>query len=124
MIQQVFSTFNNGQQRPTIESLYKMLYSILEYFGHVYLVVDALDEYPSSRRSELLNSLHKLRKLDPGCLHLLATSRREKDIEDSFSHLTQSPEIFWDISVQGVHVRRDIDIYILHRMRTEDKFQK
>lgn len=102
-----------------------MLATMFENFNQVYLVIDALDEYPIFERNKLLKALATIRKSDPGNLHLLATSRREKDIEDSFMlQCNQLPGVFWDIRMQGSHVEHDIKTYVNHRLENEPKFQK
>jgi len=53
---------------------------------HVFLVLDALEEYPeypedkSPGRSTLLETVSQLSKMHPQHLHLVVTSRREPDI--------------------------------------------
>ena len=55
----------------------------------------------------------------PRDLHILATSRREKDIEDELS-----PVADHNINIQSAIVDVDIRIYIHHRMATDEKLKK
>ena len=89
---------------------------ILEGFGHVYLVFDALDECP--KRRELLRWLKGIicAKLDG--VHLLVTSRWEGDIIDCLEPLI--PDII-DI---GGQVHHDITIYIREALQTDPRFTR
>ena len=89
---------------------------ILEGFGHVYLIFDALDECP--KRRELLGWLSGIISAKLDGVHLLVTSRWEGEIIDSLAPLI--PDVI-DI---GNQVHHDITIYIHEALRTDPRFTR
>jgi hypothetical protein len=51
-------------------------------------------------------------------LHLLAVSKPEADIRMTFEDIRQVARGFWEVKVEGVRVRRDIEKYLDHRLRS------
>lgn len=90
-------------------------------FDRIYVVLDALDECPQSenKRPALLNLLHDVRGWDASSLHMLVTSRREADIEDSFGYIGS----FTGITVAGPQVEEDIKMYLRQSLQG-NKFKK
>ena len=81
----MYSHCGNGYQQPSLDDLHSVLQQILSGFNSAYIVLDALDE--CSERDKILNwvqtvILHKNQNLR---LHLIATSRPEKAINDKFN---------------------------------------
>lgn len=71
----------SGQQPsiPTLISILRFLEASLAI--HVFIIIDALDEYPEPQRPELLRTIQSLVGKDFGNTHVLATSRAEHDIK-------------------------------------------
>jgi len=90
--------------------------SILQGFGHVYLIFDALDECP--KRRELLRWLEGIISAQLDGVHLLVTSRWEEDIRGSLEPLI--PHVI-DI---GRRVDDDIQMYIREALRTDPRFTR
>ena len=96
---------------------------IQNYFGQVYILLDALDESPlHGQRDNVLKAIETMRKwLLPG-LHLLVTSRDEPDIRDSLipagdeEVIMKNDEINWDINnfITG-HLNTDLKLRKLHK---------
>lgn len=63
----------------------------------LFIVIDALDECPLPERRELLRRINELRKEGNGKVHILATSRREPDVDD---RLKEPPTVAMDIKDQ------------------------
>jgi hypothetical protein len=84
--------------------------------GDVFVFLDALDECPKSdgEREKLLDTLHVINSWNMDSLHILATSRRESDIEESFRIHFRTSDTFQAIRVQGVQVENDIRKFIRH----------
>jgi hypothetical protein len=85
----------------------------MQQFAHVYLVFDALDEF--TQRPELMDILKTVAEWELGNVHLLVTSRKEWDIENSLRTYVQEQEI--------VNLRRDVvdrDILRYVRLRLSD----
>jgi hypothetical protein len=116
--QEAYEKANNGQLSPSTESLMAMLNAAIDGFEEVYIFVDALDECPKSskeedwEREEFLHCIHQICSWQKDSLHLLATSRKETDIQEFFISLSTSLESCRAISVQGKLVEVDIRKYI------------
>jgi hypothetical protein len=121
-------TFRDKNARPGLRHLENALWDAVSGFDAVYLVVDALDECGTSqdrevqdRRAILLTSLAKLQGSCPHNVHILATSRKEPDIEAKFSKLLRTPtakEI--DLRCFREAVDHDIGTYIQQRFDSSD----
>ncbi|RDL32416.1 uncharacterized protein BP5553_08872 [Venustampulla echinocandica] len=124
-LQEAYDQANYGQQKPTQESLITMLKAVLVGFEHVYMVIDGLDECPKGegQRDELLALIYEIYGLELSCLHILLASRREIDIEDSFSNFPARLSCVTEVSVRGAHVEQDIQKYLKHRL-THRTFEK
>ena len=75
-------------QQPTDEQLQNVLRDILDKFSQAYIVIDALDE--CTERVKTLNWVNKLISVpnrEVANLHIVVTSRPERDISDIFAVL-------------------------------------
>jgi hypothetical protein len=108
-LQNAFRRNNFGQQKPPLRDLIAILQAVMDGFQDVYIVMDALDECPKagSQRETLLDVLREIHSWQLPCLHLLTTSRREVDIQESLNYSK-------DISIQGSQVEQDIVKYVEH----------
>jgi hypothetical protein len=101
-----------------------MLHSVIDGFEDVYIFLDALDECPKSdreqerEREELLNRIHQICSWNKDCLHIITTSRKERDIEESFTGLSMSHNNFKIVAFQGAHVEEDIKKYIRAKFKS------
>ncbi|KAF2790565.1 HET-domain-containing protein [Melanomma pulvis-pyrius CBS 109.77] len=115
----LFSSSNNGQQQPSLHTLEEMLQQIIQELPHVYMVLDAMDE--CSKRAELVDILETLAAWQLQNLHILMTSRRERDIESSL-------ETFMDrqtfICIQSELVDKDIQKYVQRRLSDDKRLNK
>ena len=104
-------------QQPSDEQLQNVLHDILDRFSQAYIVIDALDECTDREKS--LNWMNKL-ILDMNCkgtnLHIVVTSRPERDIHEVFTSLDPH-----SIDV-GEANTKDIVEYLTLQM--ESKFMK
>lgn len=116
-LQLAYSQSQNGQQQPTIEDLIAILHQILESFQSSYVFLDALDECAS--REELLIFISEITGWKLGGLHLLATSRKENDIEASLQGL-----VTCQVSIQRSLVDADIRVHILNQLSTDQRLSK
>jgi hypothetical protein len=109
-LEKLFSSCADSGQSPSPEELKSTLKSIMSSFENVYIVFDALDECPS--RPEFLTLLEEIHGWDVDTLRILATCRKEQDIEETLSRLV-SHQVFMDERfVDGdieVHVSRILD---------------
>jgi hypothetical protein len=101
-LETLFSRCQDGNQQPTQDALEVALQQILDIPGETFIILDALDE--CKEREELLPLLEHLISWGAGNVHVLATSRRERDIEDSLK-----PLVTGEICLQSALVNVDID---------------
>ena len=112
----LYDRYQDSRQHPPMKDLVASIPPILEGFGHVYLIFDALDECP--KRRELLCWLEGIISAKLDGVHLLVTSRWEGEIIDSLEPLI--PDVI-DI---GSQVHDDITIYIREALRTDQRFTR
>ena len=110
----LYSDCASGQRQPTTSLLLSTLQQMIGNFNETFFILDALDE--CNDRLELLENLEKISKLGLGKLHILGTSRREKDIEEALNPLVGDQE---KISIQSAVVNNDIRAYIHSRICTD-----
>jgi hypothetical protein len=91
----IHSEHDDGARKPSDETLTKCLTEALSLSaqGHVYLIVDALDEFPTNfgmptPREEVLDLVNDLVDLYLPNLHICVTSLPEIDIQTTLEPLT------------------------------------
>jgi type III secretory pathway component EscV len=87
----------------------------MQQFTHVYIVLDALDE--CTQRQELVDVLETMAGWQLGNVHLLMTSRKERDIESSLESYVKEEDT---ICLQRDVVDKDIQRYVQQRL-SDDK---
>jgi len=121
-----YSTHLNGARTPSDDELIRCLIDLLRLPGsrQVYLIVDALDECPStsslsSPREELLSLLEDLVQDKLLNLRICVTSRPEVDIKTILE-----PLAFRSVSLHDARgQQKDIKDYIESKVRTNKKMQ-
>jgi hypothetical protein len=113
----LFEANLEGQLSPTPEQLMETLRAIIGNFRNVYLVFDALDECP--KRDELLIMLQDIHGWGLDTIHMLASSRRERDIQDTLDTLV-SHEVPMDERL----VDDDIRIHVCKTLDRDIKFKR
>ena len=101
-------------QQPSDEQLQNVLRDILDGFSQAYIIIDALDE--CTDREKTLNWAKKLISDTSRNLHIVVTSRPERDIEEIFAALDPHP-----VDV-GVANTEEIVEYL--KVQMESKFMK
>jgi hypothetical protein len=109
----------NAFQKPPsdIPSLKRILTSILIAKGEVYIVVDALDE--CIEREELLLVLSEMADMKPQNLHILVTSRQERDILEGLETVVTGA-----ISLEGSKIDKDIAVHVHSQVVQHPKLKK
>lgn len=97
--------YGGGHQQPQIHSLKDVLLQILDRFQEAYLIIDSLDE--CSDRGKLLGWIAEIMSWKVAKLHLLTTSRSERDIETHMQSLDAC-----SVTLEGESVASDIEKYI------------
>ncbi|KAJ7278261.1 ankyrin repeat-containing domain protein [Mycena rebaudengoi] len=114
ILQSPFSRHLEKQTRPSINEMHAILSSVVTDYFKVYIVIDALDEYPETKHHVLLKHLAALK---PN-INLLFTSR---------PHIT--PEIFFpntpalEIRATEEDIRRYLDAQIQNSFRLSKHVQ-
>ena len=108
----MYSSYRNGEQQPSYGDLQKILQSLLGSAKNSYVVIDALDE--CTERQELLDLLKETAEWNLDNLRILATSRKEKDIEDGMLDLK-----VMQLDVRSELIGGDIRVHV-HKTLHED----
>lgn len=106
-----------GQRTPTLKELLLTAKFVIQAFLDVYIVFDALDE--CLEREEFLALLGVIYDWRIGTLHLLTTSRKERDIEVALSHMV-TQEIAMGEGLVNVDIRLHVSKVLEHAI----EFQK
>ncbi|EAT85426.2 hypothetical protein SNOG_06775 [Parastagonospora nodorum SN15] len=115
----LFSSCENGQRQPSLDALLEVTRQAMQEFAYVYVVVDALDE--CTQRSELMDMLETVAGWRLDNLHLLMTSRKERDIETSLeSYVGEEATVCLQTDV----VDQDIQRYVRQRLRVNKGLAK
>ena len=121
-----YSTHLNGTRSPSDDELIRCLIDLLKLPGSqpIYLIVDALDECPStsslsSPREKLLSLLEDLVEARLPNLRICVTSRPEVDIKAILEPLTFCPVSLHEASGQ----QKDINDYIESIVNTNKKMR-
>jgi hypothetical protein len=80
-LQQLYEKHREPRTRPSLPDFHQILSSIVAEYSKVFLIVDALDEYPEDNRKILLNNLSNL---GPN-INLMLTSRPHIDLSTAFN---------------------------------------
>jgi len=113
----LFDRHDDGQQQPREIDLRAALASVIESFPQVYLALDALDE--CTEREELMEFLDELLSSNIRGLHLLSTSRQERDIEIGFCD--HQPV---KVGLEEEHVNGDIKLHIRSKLTRDLRLKR
>ena len=116
-LKSLYSQNLNGQRQPTTDDLMVILKYIVGSFQHVYVIIDALDE--CRNREQLLLLIEEMVEWKLGNLHMLATSRQERDIE-----VCVGPLVSAQINLHSVQVNADIHTHLRERLKNDSKLKK
>ena len=111
----LFSENAEGQRTPTSQELISTFKSIIRSFENVYIVFDALDECQDRR--EFLKLLQIIHGWELGTLHLLATSRQEKDIAKVLNTLVSH-----DVAMDETLIDGDIRFHVSKTLDHDNEF--
>jgi hypothetical protein len=108
---------NSQIHKPGVHDLLEVLRESISNFNNTFIILDALDE--STNREILLPILEKISRWELKQLHLLITSRRVPDIEQSLDPLVTD-----SICIQSKLVDADIQLYIHDRLKQDVKLSR
>lgn len=105
--------------QPSGEALENALHALITDSGNIFVIVDAIDECPEGpERDRLLASINRIQKWALPSLHLLVTSRKIADIEDTLIPLSEHG-LLTPISITE-KVDSDIRLYIKNQLETRN----
>ena len=119
VLQHLYSSYSNGGRQPGGEVLLRTLHQMMTSLGEIYVILDALDE--CAKRDELLTDLEEVISWKDAKLHMLNTSRRETDIEETLTPLSDTRN---RIAIQSERVNADIRTYIHGRLQIDKKLKR
>ncbi|KIJ07095.1 hypothetical protein PAXINDRAFT_103100 [Paxillus involutus ATCC 200175] len=111
-MKRLYGVDSDEHPEPTLAQLRTTLGEVVKGFDDVYILIDALDECDS--QAELLDWVKSLQSTTPG-LHLLATSRPERIIEERMSKSSHVR-----ISLNSELLDDDIKAYVDERVEASD----
>lgn len=115
----LYSTCSAGQRQPAHHMLMSVLHQLIVSFDHTYIICDALDE--CGDRNECMDDIKMMISWALPQMHFLATSRAEKDIEDSLeTYIKAEGKIRMDNSL----INEDIKAYIEARLQTDSRLKR
>jgi hypothetical protein len=115
----LFSSCESGRQQPPLSAYVDVLRRIIIEIPRVFLVLDALDECDS--RKVLLEVITTISDWEANNLHILLTSRKERDIQDIVEQIVRSENI---VPLQSDQVDPDIRAYIVERLSKDKSLEK
>ncbi|TGO18306.1 hypothetical protein BPAE_0389g00020 [Botrytis paeoniae] len=113
-LKDAYAYCNYGQQQPTIKNLLKILKSVIVGLQDVYLVVDALDEYPKRERNALMKIVKEIHQWNIDSIHIFVTSRAEDDIRVHLTNMNEQNVAgnCQSIRVQNPNITEDIKKFL------------
>ncbi len=118
-LESLYSSCMDGERQPLYDSLLETLRQMIGRCEEMYIIMDALDECLD--RQELLASIQELFGWKFENLHILATSRMEKDIEESMAPFNDNRG---KICIRSMLVDNDIRTYVRGRLQTDPTLKR
>ncbi|KAH8797192.1 hypothetical protein DL96DRAFT_1510327 [Flagelloscypha sp. PMI_526] len=112
---QLYEKHRDGSLQPQLTTLHEFLRELVTRAPlPVYIIIDALDEFPSPSRSYLLESLLAFSRPAVDGVHVMVTSRDELDIHKQFSG-----KMSLDFSIEREMVHHDIAVFVDQALAVE-----
>jgi hypothetical protein len=115
-LETLFSKNAGARRSMTQEELMSTLKTIIGGFQAVFIIFDALDECPE--RSKFLAAIADIHHWELDTLHLLGTSRKERDIEDTLSGLVSH-----EVPMDEKRLDGDIRLHVSRTVKDDTKFR-
>jgi hypothetical protein len=94
-----------------------LLLETIEKLKDIYIIIDALDECTELQKAMKL--LEEMIKIEKGSLHLLFTSRSEREIEEDIGPIVTS-----QVLMESSFVNEDIRSFIQNRLKHDRKLRR
>lgn len=115
----LYSACGSGASQPSSNMLKNALKDLVQNSVDTFILLDALDE--CKERQRLMPIIEEMAKWKVPSLHMLFTSRKEKDIEESLSTILDEEQ---QICIQSALVADDIRKYVRSRIRSDRDLRK
>lgn len=112
-LKSLYSSCGNGARQPKVFELKQTLQDLAQSFDDTFVILDALDEF--KQREDLLDDIQEIIEWQLGSLHILVTSRRERDIKQTLDPFMNEDR---NIDIQSEVVDRDIRVYVREILQT------
>ena len=113
-LQELFEQHYRNDSQPKYDELRNIFFAIIQQLGHVFFVVDALDECTPDERKSLCKFLLSITDTastssspSQGTVKVFITSRKESDIEQAFQQ-----KVIPVIEIEATKVDSDIAVYV------------
>jgi hypothetical protein len=116
-LERLYSSNQDGRWQPAANVLATTLGKFIGSFQQTYIVVDALDE--CTEREELLGLIEEIVNWKIDTLHILVTSRKEREIEQCLQDLVPN-----QMNIQSSLVATDIQIHVHEKLHQDPKLRK
>jgi hypothetical protein len=110
-VRDLYSTHVRQNSSPTLDEVSEILQCEIARYSKIFVVIDALDEYPEGDRSTLLKKLRELRPT----INLMVTSRYLDTIANDFEG---SPQLEISANIE------DVRAYIVGRISGEKRLSR
>lgn len=118
VVRKLYDQFHSNSADPGVEILLETLISVIHNHGPYFLLLDALDE---SERKDVLAILSRIVSRGLSNLHILVTSRKERDIEDVLAPIVTGTH---SLSLDTTDVDADISLYVRQCLATDSKLRR
>lgn len=118
-LESLFAECKNGERQPSLDALLEAMPELIKQFPATYIILDALDE--CNNRGELLEVLESMAGWQLERLHMIVTSRKEQDIEDSLESFIDKQNV---VCLQSALVNEDIREFVRHRLYVDKRFKR
>ena len=115
----LYSACGSGASQPSSNMLKNALKELVQSFVDTFIILDALDE--CKERKRLMPSIEEMAVWKISSLHMLVTSHKERDIEESLSTILDDEQ---RICIQSALVEGDIRNYVRSRIRSDYELRK
>ena len=119
VLETLYISCMEGERKPNFEELKETLHKMTTAFRATFLILDALDE--CKERLELLVDIEEMSSWEDTNMRILATSRKEKEIEYSMLRLCNNKD---RICIQNALVNTDIRAYVHGQLRMDRRLQR
>jgi hypothetical protein len=119
----LYSSCGDGRRQPSLEELLEALQQAILELPQCFIILDALDECTGTgtKQEELLHVLQSMAGWKFEQLHILVTSRREKEIQDALESFIEDRNIIY---LESKVVDKDISAYVRQRLCDDKKLRK